>query len=154
MWIAFVAAMEVLPQAIDAQLRSDAGLTSFEYMILVRLSEEPHGVVPMADLKLFVAGSLSRLSHALSRLERDGLVERRPGSGGNRVEVHLLPAGRERIEQAAPGHVAKVRELVLDPLSPTQIGQLGRICRALLEASAPEVGRAVDAAVERTSTPE
>ena len=154
MWVALAGLLEVLPAALDAQLRADADLGSFEYMILARLSEEPGEVVAMSELRTFVAGSLSRLSHALTRLERQRLVERAPGaSGGRSVDVRLLPAGRERIESAAPGHVAAVRRLLFDVLSPTQVRQLERISRTLLESSAPAVARAVDDAIARTPPP-
>jgi DNA-binding MarR family transcriptional regulator len=44
----------------------------------------------------------------------------------------LIEAGRQRLEQAAPGHVALVRELLIDVLSP---GQLAVLADALGEVS-------------------
>ena len=37
-----------------------------------------------------------------------------------------------KVEAAAPGHVANVREHVIDALSPQQVEQLGEIADALL----------------------
>ena len=40
--------------------------------------------------------------------------------------------------QAAPGHVTAVRDLVLDPLTPAQLAELGRICDRLLVRLDPD----------------
>ena len=63
-------------------------------------------------------GSLSRLSHAVSRLERAGWVERRScGGAGRRTEARLTDKGWQQIRQTAPGHVREVRRLVIDALT-------------------------------------
>src|SRR4051812_6532823 len=69
-WIALTAVLMTLPPAIDAQLKRDAGINFFEYSILSSLSQAPGRTVRMSELAHLAAGSLSRLSHAVSRLER------------------------------------------------------------------------------------
>ncbi len=44
-------------------------------------------------------------------------------------------AGRAAVEQIAPGHVAEVRRLVFDQLTPDQVDQLSRIATELLDAA-------------------
>ena len=75
-WRPFAALLFRLPAALDAQLQRDAQLTHFEYMVLVSLSEAPDRALRMSDLAAMASGSLSRLSHVVSRLERRGWVRR------------------------------------------------------------------------------
>jgi hypothetical protein len=42
--------------------------------------------------------------------------------------------GRKTIEAAAPKHVATVRRLVVDVLTPKELASLGRISQRILEA--------------------
>jgi DNA-binding MarR family transcriptional regulator len=67
--------------------------------IAERLQAQPHGVVAL-----------------VSRCEEAGLVKRKPSSTDRRqVEVHLLPAGRKKLERLAALHkdqVVKLAEVV------------------------------------------
>ncbi|WP_371583752.1 hypothetical protein [Streptomyces sp. NBC_01314] len=44
----------------------------------------------------------------------------------------VTPAGRAAIEAAAPRHVATVRWLVIDPLSPEELDTLTVLCERIL----------------------
>ncbi|GAA0816521.1 MarR family transcriptional regulator [Spirilliplanes yamanashiensis] len=128
-----------LPGAIDAQLKRDSGINFFEYSILVMLDRSPGRAVQMSVLALYAGGSPSRLSHAVSRLERHGWVGRRHGE--NRcVEAVLTDAGAAALVAAAPGHVREARRLVVDAVDPAQIGTLEHLCRQIVQAAAPETG--------------
>jgi DNA-binding MarR family transcriptional regulator len=120
-WLRVVAVLQLLPAALDAQLGRDERLTLFEYYCLAMLSEAPTNA------------TLPRLSRVVSGLEQAGLVVRQPCPEDRRAtNAVLTAAGWDKIVLAAPGHVAAVRELVLDPLTPAQLAQLGRICDHLL----------------------
>jgi DNA-binding MarR family transcriptional regulator len=82
-------------------------------------------------------GSLSRLSHAITRLERSGWVERRSctDNGGRRIEARLTDAGLAKLEEIAPGHVREARRLVVDVLTPEQLVALGDAARAITAAT-------------------
>lgn len=132
-WLRLIAVAELLPAALDAQLRRDAGLTHFEYFVLAMLSEAPERVLRMTSLAQRTNATLPRLSHVVRRLEGRGLVERFPcPEDGRATNARLTPAGWESVVTAAPGHVATVRRLVLDPLTPSQVAQLRHIGDALL----------------------
>jgi len=138
-WLALSALTEVLPSAVDAQLKRDAGINRFEYQVMAGLSESPGRTIRMSVLAAFASGSLSRLSHALTRLESHGWVVRRPCADDPRaVEAVLTDAGMAKVRETAPGHVQEARRLVVDVLTPTQIGQLERICMKLLDTVGPE----------------
>jgi DNA-binding MarR family transcriptional regulator len=124
-WLAVVAMMLRLPPELDSQLASSAGLTFFEYLLLARLAEQPDRRVQMTRLAALTNGSLSRLSHVASRLEERGLLRRARATTSPRyMEAILTPAGYRLVVKAAPGHVEKVRELVIDSLSRTQLRAL------------------------------
>jgi hypothetical protein len=75
-WMPLIGVLIKLPAALDAQLQRDSGLSHFEYMVLSRLSEAPERTLRMSDLAVLANGSLSRLSHVVTRLERRGWVRR------------------------------------------------------------------------------
>ena len=140
-WKAVVGLLMTLPPALDAQLKRDTGLNNFEYHILASLSDAPTHALPMSDLAAIAQGSVSRLSHAVSRLEQAGWVERRAcRDAGRRTAARLTPAGLHKIEEAAPGHVREVRRLVVDRLSPEQLRALGDATRAVVAGMDPRLG--------------
>ena len=144
-WLSMAVLMEVFPTSVDAQLRDDLGVNRFEYSILAMLSEEPDGTLVMSDLAAVAFGSLSRLSHAVGRLETRGWLERKPGVGGRRhTTVTLTTAGRAAIEAAAPLHAAHLQRALVEPLTERELADLGRIARKLVAANDPEMAAQLD----------
>ncbi len=138
-WVRLVAVVELLPGDLDGQLRRDAGLTHFDYFVLAMLSEAPHRTLRMTDLATRTNATLPRLSHVVRRLEDRGLVERRPcPSDGRATNARLTDDGWATVRATAPGHVATVREHVIDALTPEQVGRLAEIAGALLERLDPD----------------
>lgn len=150
-WIRLMALMEVLPSAIDAQLKRDSGMNRFEYMVLAGLSDSPDHTMPMSDLALMASGSLSRLSHALGRLEAKGWVERRPVGVGRRVDVVLTEAGAAANAAAAAAHVREARRLVIDALTRQQLTRLGQSARAIVTVIDADVAAAIDDTTRRAT---
>ncbi|QNE21224.1 MarR family transcriptional regulator [Kribbella qitaiheensis] len=137
-WMTLAALMFKLPGALDFQLQRDSGLTHFEYLVMAGLSESPSRSRRMSELAGFASGSLSRLSHVVKRLEQRGFVERCPSPEDGRITVATLTdAGYEQVVAAAPGHVATVRQYVIDALSPEQLGQLKAIGGQILQKVEP-----------------
>jgi DNA-binding MarR family transcriptional regulator len=140
-WILLMTMAESLPAALDAQLRATAGINHFEYQMLAGLSDHPDGL-RMSDLAAFATGSASRVSHAMGRLERRGLVRRTPDQDDPRaVRAHITAEGTRFMVDVAPGHVREARRLVFDVLTPAQVGQLERIAARVVTVAAPEVSR-------------
>jgi DNA-binding MarR family transcriptional regulator len=129
-----VSLMTMLPPALDSGLQQTAELTMFEYTVLANLSEADQETLRMSDLAYRANSSLSRLSHVVSRLERRGLVIKRACSTDGRVsEVALTKAGFAKVVDAAPHHVARVRDLVIHSLTPAQLTSLGHAAAAISE---------------------
>jgi DNA-binding MarR family transcriptional regulator len=134
-WRPFAALMIRLPAALDAQLQKEAGITQFDYLVLSSLSEAEGRTLRMSELAALASGSLSRLSHVVSRLEGKGWVRREPCPGDGRfINAVLTDAGWDKVVATAPGHVAAVRQLVVDVLSRETFGELGEISTKLLAA--------------------
>jgi DNA-binding MarR family transcriptional regulator len=134
-WHAFVQMQEMLRSRLEQGLVSRSSLSAADYTVLAVLSEEPRGRMRPFDLSRTLGWEKSRLHHQLTRMCRRGLVEKRsdPDSGSSRaVQVAITPRGRAAINEAAPGHVQDVRQLVLDALTDEQVAQLGAISRAIL----------------------
>lgn len=133
-WRAFAAAMVKLRWALECQLQHDAGLSFIEYHALARLSEQPGHVMRMSELAEVTNASLSRLSHLIKRLEQRELVRREPDpKDGRFTNAILTRVGLRLLTASAPGHVAKVRELVIDALSPAQLRALRTASERILE---------------------
>ena len=78
-WRAFSAMMVILSAELDAQMQRREGLNEFEYNVMAGLSEAPGRTVRISQLAAATNGSLSRLSHLISRLEARGWAS--AGSG-------------------------------------------------------------------------
>jgi len=138
-WIRLVAVTLLLPSSLDNQLQRDAGLTHFGYLVLAMLSESDERSLPMSTLASYTNSSLSRLSHVVARLERNGWVVREPCAYDRRVtNARITDAGYEKIVETAPGHVEHVREHVFDALSPEQVRQLDQIAVDVLGRLDPD----------------
>ncbi len=125
-WLSVVRLMTWLPWSIDQQLQRDSNLGMIEYQVLAMLSESPEQTMRMSSLAEVTNASLSRLSHLVKRLEGRGLVRREPDPADGRfTNAILTDEGFQTLADAAPGHVAHVRSLVIDVLSSEQLRRLG-----------------------------
>ncbi|WP_122263018.1 MarR family winged helix-turn-helix transcriptional regulator [Ornithinimicrobium cerasi] len=138
-WVRLKAVMELLPAALDSQLRRSADLTYFEYYVLAMLSEADERTLRMSALAARTNATLPRLSHVVRKMADRSLVDRSPDpEDGRSVRVHLTGTGYDVLVAAAPGHVGAVRRFVFDQLDEEQVGQLGSVADAMLERLDPE----------------
>jgi DNA-binding MarR family transcriptional regulator len=96
----------------------------------------------MTELADSMLNSKSGLTYQISQLEKAGLVHRAPCTIDVRgVYAALTDQGRELMERAAPGHVALVRELLIDVLTRDQLTAiaegLGEASRRMLARTYP-----------------
>ena len=139
-WLTLVGFSEVFPASVDAQLKERLGVNRFEYSVLAMLSEEAGHALVMTDLAAVTFGSLSRLSHAVGRLEQRGWLERLPGEGGRRhTVVTLTDAGLRAIREAAPDHAAHLQDVMIDPLTDDELVALTPSARKLIARIDPEM---------------
>jgi DNA-binding MarR family transcriptional regulator len=140
-WLSLVRLMTWLPWSIDQQLQRDSNLGIVEYQVLAMLSNSPERRMRMSALAEVTNASLSRLSHLVKRLEERGLVRREPDPADGRFTYAILTeTGFQALAAAAPGHVAHVRTLVIDVLSPEQLRRLGQAAdRIMLRIDTSEI---------------
>ncbi|MFI9590735.1 MarR family winged helix-turn-helix transcriptional regulator [Nonomuraea sp. NPDC052265] len=124
-WRAFLSASHLLERRIEEQLKAAAGLTHPQYEILVRLSDAPGRQMRMTELARGVVVSKSALTYQITQLEKAGLVERATCPSDDRgVLAVLTEAGGRCLERVAPGHVAVVRDYLIDRLSRAELTSL------------------------------
>lgn len=116
-WLLLMTGVQSMLDALDRQLREDAGISHDDYRILSSLYRAPTRKKRMRDLAREMSYSPSRLTHAASRLESRGWVERARLDDDRRgVELTLTLAGADKARAASEGHLALVRRLVFEEL--------------------------------------
>jgi DNA-binding MarR family transcriptional regulator len=136
-WRAYLHTSQLLQEALERQLQRDSGMPHAYYMILAVLSESQGRTATMTQLASVLQFSASRLSHAISRLEEKGWVQRvkRPGDR-RKTMAQLTEEGFAALAAAAPGHVAEVRRALFDPLTREQMRDFHAALVTILSAVA------------------
>ena len=110
------------------QLTSESGLSYPDYVVLVALTDRPDGRMRLFELGKFLDWEKSRLSHHLTRMANRGLITKEPCDEDRRgAHIVITAQGRSAIAAAAPGHLASVRRLFIDLLTPAQIDAMAEI---------------------------
>jgi DNA-binding MarR family transcriptional regulator len=145
-WRAFVRLNQKLTARLGSDLQAQSKLSGADFAILVALTDDSEGKLRFQELAKAIEWEQSRLSHQIARMIKRGLVAREEcAEDGRGAFVTITAQGREVIEAAAPRHVATVRRLVVDALSPEEFRTLGDLAARLLahmeradaQASAP-----------------
>jgi len=126
-WRNFIEAVNTMTPALERDL-VPFGLTMGDYEVLVRLSEADDQRMRMCDLATVLQLSPSGLTRRLDGLVSTGLVGRVASPSDRRVMfAALTDAGRTKLVEAAPDHVASVRNRFFKGLTRAQIRTLGDI---------------------------
>ncbi|MDQ3944873.1 MAG: MarR family transcriptional regulator [Actinomycetota bacterium] len=136
-------ALQVMQMQLTAQLARElaatSGLSYPDYVVLVALTDRPDGRMRIFELGRQLGWEKSRVSHHIARMADRGLVTKeRCGDDRRGAFVVVTEPGRKAIEAAAPGHVAAVRRLVIDRLTPRQLDTIGAAARTVLAALTDE----------------
>ncbi len=120
-WRAWLLSSQLLQERLERELTRETGISLAYYEILVRLSEAPDRMLRMSQLADACLSSRSRLSHAVSRLEERGWIQRRncPEDGRGQFAT-LTDEGLTALQDAAPVHVESVRRHLFDQLTDEQ----------------------------------
>jgi DNA-binding MarR family transcriptional regulator len=133
-WRLFLGGITVLMDQLDRDLRTQHDLSLGEYEILVRLSEAPNRSIRMAELAAAIAHSRSRVTHTISRLERDGIVRRgQCSTDGRGVSAVLTDHGFSVLEKAAHTHVRGVHEYLIENAPDEEFEVVGNIMSRVIE---------------------
>ncbi|BCY09951.1 MarR family winged helix-turn-helix transcriptional regulator [Actinoplanes sp. L3-i22] len=128
---AYFALMEVsslLQYAVDEHLRADGDLSYVQFQILARLVDAPDGRLRMTDLADGLVYSRSGLTYQAGLLDKRGLITRAPSPDDERsVMVTVTDAGRDLVAHVLPGHVDRVRGLLIEPMTGTDLAALSTV---------------------------
>jgi len=103
------------------------GLSEGDYGILDRLDLLGDGSLRQQELADSMNWDKSRLSHHLTRMEKRGLVTRKPLDTDRGVQVLLTPAGRSVLHDARPIVSKAIREHFLDQLTDLDIESITKL---------------------------
>jgi DNA-binding MarR family transcriptional regulator len=121
-WQALLHAYEQVTRTLDAELRSEHGISMADYDVLLRLARAPERTLRMTDLAERVMMSPSGLTRAVDRLVKAGLVRRDRVENDARVMLAgLTDRGREVLRRAAKTHLRGIREHFTGKLSQAQL---------------------------------
>jgi DNA-binding MarR family transcriptional regulator len=96
--------------------------------VLITLFDAPDGRLRMTEFAEQLVLSASGVTHLVTRLERDGLVERIVDEGDRRsFFAALTPAGFQRLRDSRPTHNEVIREHLTRRLTPNQLNTLGAL---------------------------
>lgn len=121
-------------RALDEALTTAHGLSVKEFDVLITLFNAPDGRLRMAELADRVVLSPSGVSHLVTRLERDGLVQRIVDEHDRRSYfAALTPAGHQRLRDARPTHNEVIRQHLTKRLTQNQLKTLGALWEKILD---------------------
>lgn len=133
-WRAFLRMQGELAGRLNRQLQTDSGLSLTDYDVLAQLAATPDGRLRPFELQRRLHWEQSRLSHHLSRMLRRDLVSRAQCADDARgAYVVITDTGRKALKAAAPGHIAAVRQLFFDQLTPDQVTTLETLSTQVLK---------------------
>lgn len=121
---------------LDAELLASSGISLPDYEVLVHLSEADSQRLRMSELALRLEISPSGLTRRLDGLVASGMVERVQCPEDRRGTFAVLTElGAERLEAAAPAHVAQVRRWFVDRLTRDQLCALADAMASIIAGS-------------------
>ncbi|PJJ72988.1 DNA-binding MarR family transcriptional regulator [Diaminobutyricimonas aerilata] len=133
-WYAYMKVHLRLRYEMNRQLRADHGISLADYDVLVALVSDEHGTLTVSDLATRIGAERSRVSHHVQRMAGRDLLEMRPSSTDRRAtDVVLTNAGRRLLADVSPSHIAFVRSVFLDTLTPGQLDQMAESFEGVYE---------------------
>jgi DNA-binding MarR family transcriptional regulator len=118
----------------DCDLKREVGIPRTYYEVLFVLGRAPDNRMRLAELARGTRSAPSRITHAVGRLEQDGLVIRRASpTDGRGWTVELSDSGVEMLKAAAKQHALSVRSYLLDILTERQRDELRRIGEKVID---------------------
>lgn len=103
------------------------GLSEGDYGVLDRLDLLGDGSLRQQELADSMNWDKSRLSHHLTRMEKRGLVTRKPLDTDRGVQVLITPAGRSVLDDARPIVSKAIREHFLGQLTEQDIESITKL---------------------------
>lgn len=134
-WEDLILAMHLLESALERQAHRDGGVSHGHFKLLVLLNAAENQTLGLKCLADSLRFSPSRISHALTALERQGLVTRRPTPGGRRSsEATLTDDGRRLVGRVLLAQRREIRDPLFDDLGDLATLALGDISARIIRS--------------------
>jgi DNA-binding MarR family transcriptional regulator len=131
-WSSYLLATRLLFDRLDRSLLETAGISLPDFIVLFRLAQAGEDGMRMSELADAGVFSRSRISHAFSRLEKEGWVERRSCPTDRRGSFGFLTeSGRLKLEEAEPSHTEVIASYFLDAIGADDSAALNRVTGAM-----------------------
>jgi DNA-binding MarR family transcriptional regulator len=113
-------------------------LSAVEFEVLMRLARSPGQRLRMTDLAGQTSLSTSGVTRVVDRMDRDGLVRREACPSDRRSSYAVItPAGRQRLDDVLPGHLALVQQWFIGQLTAEHLDTTLEALRAIRDAVNP-----------------
>ena len=113
-------------------------LSAVEFEVLMRLARSPGGRLRMTDLAGQTSLSTSGVTRVVDRMDRDGLIGRQACPSDRRSSYAVITeAGRARLDEVLPGHLALVQQWFVDQVAPEQLDCMLAALRRIRDAVNP-----------------
>ena len=133
-WINLHQTIRVIQSLLEHRLRAETDLSWPEFELLMRLQVSARHPLQMSEIAAQLVGSPSGTTRIADRLERDGLIVREtPRENRRIVRVQLTDRGRKVLAEADETFRITLQETFGDHLSQTEVAELRRSLRKLLE---------------------
>ncbi len=138
-WRNFRFMVEETSLKVSREVSSATGISGGQFGILSMLSAAPSRELRQQELADAMRWDRTRLSHQLTRMEKNGLVERKKGTDGTMIGITVK--GAEELTRVAPTLAHAVRTHFLSKLTDVHLAQLVDILAALrAESPSPASG--------------
>ncbi|WP_136607454.1 MarR family winged helix-turn-helix transcriptional regulator [Paenibacillus dokdonensis] len=113
----------------------NTGLSEGDFGVLDRLDLLGEGSLRQQELADSMDWDKSRLSHHLTRMEKRGLVKRKPLDTDRGVQVIITPAGKSALNYARPVVSKAIRRYFFDQLTDQDIESISRLAEKTKSSS-------------------
>ena len=133
-WINLHQTVRIIQARIEDRLRAQADLSWPEFEVLMRLQVAAGHPLQMSEIAAQLVGSPSGTTRIADRLEKDGLIVREtPRENRRIVRVLLTDKGKKLLAGADETFRSALQETFGDHLTDTEVAELRRELRKLLE---------------------
>lgn len=138
-WDSLVSLLNTLPAILDERVRATTGLTHFQFSILATVAASPDAMLHAGHIARAIGSSPSRVSHTLSKLAADGLVERRACDTDRRATwISLTDDGKLMVTEASAACEELKRDAVLAQIPAAQRDTFAALLQSLLTSDAAQ----------------
>lgn len=120
------------------EMTEQTGLSEGDYGVLDRLALLGNGSLRQQELADSMDWDKSRLSHHLTRMEKRGLVMRKPLQSDRGIQVMITSAGQSKLEEARPVVSQAIRKHFLDQLTAQDIESITKLAERTRTAHSSE----------------